>query len=202
MTCKVLQSSHKRQRRGFTLIELMFAMASFSIMLVVAVSGFLNAMWIYNQASVSRDNQQQVRTIVDQIGRNVRSASRAYIYDSTLCLIGTPEGNLRYYQDGGHIRKTRVVSCDSSSIDYGSYTYTDLMSGGNQVKVSDLTVRVLQQGEITTPSGGSLPKAQSVEITIGIIRGTGAGLAASVRERQFSNEFKLKSVFAIRDTLR
>ncbi len=128
---------HKRSchPQGFTLIELLFAMTAFSIMLVVAVSGFLNAMWIYNQATISRDNQQQVRSIVDAMGRNIRTATYANVpfigapvsgglppvvngY-SSLCLEGSVDGTIYYYKKNDHLFSRKVQSCRPT--DVGQY---------------------------------------------------------------------------------
>ncbi len=184
--------------KGFTLIELMFAMAAFSVMLVIAVSGLLNAMTIYNQANVSRDNQQQVRAIVEGLTRNIRAASVARVLsDGSLCLEGTPDGDVRYYQAlvaGGpakHLMRTNITNATRCSVltpadlSYDTTTTKDLMSGGKSTDVSVFWPRQLQQVD-----GAGNPAAPSVRITLGIERGAGA---ASVRQRQFSNQFKLTS---------
>ncbi len=207
----------KHQPRGFTLIELMFAMTAFCIMLVVAVSGFLNAMWIYSQASVSRDNQQQVRTIVDQIGRNVRAASRAYkTSDGSLCLQGTPEGNIRYYQDSNaHLLSIQVVDCgvgwdsttqltNSASLTYpAGASAKDLMSGGASVTVSIFRVDLYGQAAVAVPppKPSPSPVSQSVRVELGVMRGVKADVVANARTRQFSNEFIMHSLYTVRGTL-
>ena len=188
-----------RQPQGFTLIELLFAMTAFSIMLVVAVSGLLNAMAIYNQANVSRDNQQQVRTIVEQIGRDIRAASKAVrLNDGSLCLEGTTSGDVRYYQtlvgSSNHLMRAGVTSgCvvysnSPTALTYVTGSEKDLMSGGSVTKVRVFQPSVLQQ----SPTD---PKAESVIITFGMVRGSAS--PTSVRERQFSNEYKLTSAFMV-----
>lgn len=199
-----LNHPHKniRQPQGFTLIELLFAMTAFSIMLVVAVSGLLNAMAIYNQANVSRDNQQQVRSIVEQVGRDIRAASKATVLsDGSLCLEGTTSGNIRYYQavvgtgPAKHLKRvglggdcTAFANPFVPSLPYIAGSEKDLMSGGSATTVSVFEAKVLQQNPTD-------PKAESVRITFGMVRGAGA--PASVRERQFSNEYKLTSAFMV-----
>lgn len=186
-----------KQPQGFTLIELLFAMTAFSIMLVVAVSGLINAMAIYNQANVSRDNQQQVRSIVEQIGRDIRSASKAVVFaDGTLCLEGTTDGGVRYYQGDpsspNHLMRIKITNLDQCEVrDVNSFTYDlsskkDLMSGGSVTKVSVFQAAIIQQSSTD-------PKVESVTITFGMVRGTGS----SVRERQFGNQYKLTSAFMV-----
>lgn len=160
-----LKHKQARKAQGFTLIELLFAMTAFSIMLVVAVSGFLNAMWIYNQATISRENQQQVRNIVDSMGRNIRTATYANVpfngaitvgnpwlppVDSgysSLCLEGSIDGTVYYYKKNNHLFFRKVQSCrlsdgsrylnaeDPASPGIPLSSEKDLISGGAAVKL-------------------------------------------------------------------
>lgn len=189
--------------KGFTLIELLFAMTAFTVMLVVAVSGYLNAMWIYNQSAVSRDNQQQVRTIVDTIGRNIQNARATMVYGSTtvdtvLCLEGTPQGTLQYKVNASsHLISQAVSACPERAEDI-------VVSPGaaEQDLVGDTTVHVrsFKATKYQQPLlGAATTGVESVRITFGLVRGT-VGAAATPRERQFSNQFELTSTFMLRDS--
>jgi prepilin-type N-terminal cleavage/methylation domain-containing protein len=203
---------HDRRPHGFTLIELLFAMTAFSIMLVVAVSGFLNAMWIYNQATVSRDNQQQVRFIIDSIGRSVRTAS--FVFTPTLgalCLEGTTQGNTYYYTKDidpsaavtkNHLFVKQVQGCDPAETptylkDVLPVQEKDLLTGGTSVQLQPSFVgtgfyAVAYEQPVVPPATISV---QSVRISVGLVRGE----TSSPRQRQFNNSFEMSSTFLVRN---
>lgn len=212
MIGRKVHSTRARNPQGFTLIELLFAMTAFSIMLVVAVSGFLNAMWIYNQATVSRDNQQQARFIIDAIGRNVRTASFVSTRTlGTLCLEGTTEGNIYYYtkdiDPSAAVTKNHLFVKQVQSCVFGEATYLkdvvlpveekDLITGGDSVRLQSSFLgtgfyAVAYEQPVTPPSTTSV---QSVRVSVGLVRGE----TNSPRQRQFNNSFELSSTFLVRN---
>ncbi len=179
----------RHQPAGFTLIELLFAMTAFSIMFVVAVSGLLNAMLIYSQANVSRNNQQEARTIVEQIGRDIRSATKVEVSAADKLCVETPSGNKYYYLDGTVLTKVDASNCTPYVPAIGAIpvalTPPDL-------KVSQWTARVLTQ-----PAVLGIQTVKTTQITLKVRRGSDTP-QNSVRQRQFSNEFSLTSSFLLR----
>ena len=181
--------SRQRKPAGFTLIELLFAMTAFIIMLVVAVSGLLNAMLIYSQASVSRDNQQEVRAIVEQIGRDIRSATQVSTPTADRLCIETATGNWLYYLDGTTLKKDNAGSC---------VPYNPAVSP-NPASLTPPGLKVAQWAPVvlTQPPVLGIQVVKSVQITLKAARGSDTP-QNSVRERQFSNEFSLTSSFLLR----
>lgn len=182
-------------KKGFTLIELVFAMAGFSIMLVVAVSGFLNAVAIYNQANVSRDNQQQVRGAMEQMSVDIRSAKGSAIKlgtDNTwLCLTDTSRGDIVYYGTGlgsadGVLRVRRLADTENC---------TDHLSGA--VENSNDTVVLSNALEFKVTQ---LVQSESIQ-SVRVLLSRRLGSEASARARQFSNAFSLQSTYLHRGGL-
>lgn len=76
---------------GFTLVELLLAMALFSFMLSILSLGFLQIGRIYQSGVASRSTQQTSRAIMEDISREVRGASTILVpvdssTDNELCL--------------------------------------------------------------------------------------------------------------------
>lgn len=61
---------YKNTRRGFTIIELMLAMAFFSSILVLGTSAFVQMLGIYNKGVAVKQMNQVGRTLTDGIIRN------------------------------------------------------------------------------------------------------------------------------------
>jgi prepilin-type N-terminal cleavage/methylation domain-containing protein len=59
---------------GYTLIELVLAIAVFSFMLLIIVNGYLNVFRIYQNGLASRDTQQNGRIGMEELVRAVREA--------------------------------------------------------------------------------------------------------------------------------
>ncbi len=184
---------------GFTLIELVFAMAGFTMMLVIAVSGFLNATWIYNQANVSRDNQQQVRRVMEQIGAEIRTASvvSADSTDGVLC-IGGSSGNKLYKIDGSSPNKRLMlyqlqpknalpVNCADES------TYA-LSASGNSLMPNQTLEDFKPELFVQNPGSQAYGPTQTVRVAITVSRGD----TTSARSRQFSNTYGLRGMYLVR----
>lgn len=183
----------RQQPKGFTLIELMFAMTAFTIMLVVAISGLLNAMYIYSQANVSRSNQQETRSIVDEVGRDIRSASVAVVYGtpSNLCL-ETPGGNVLYYVDTtvNSLRKKDIIDCDTTPP-------ADLSGGNNDaLTIPELKVEKWVAEKVEQKDGAGNVTATSIRVTLGVYRGVQT--PTNRRDLEFSNRFELTSTYLLR----
>lgn len=185
-----------RKERGFTLIELIFAMAGFSVMLIVAVSGFLNAVAIYNQANVSRDNQQQVRRTMEQIGAHIRSAKQSTVKpDNNQAVLGIkdgPAGGVVYYKNAAQSvtsnLRTRKVSGSDMLQGCIVYLQTFTVQSGDSViltSVKSFELNQYLQGEV---------ESQSIRVLIE----KSVGTEATPRARQFSNAFKLQSTYFLR----
>lgn len=79
------QTAHVRQQ-GFTLIELILAMAVFSFMLLIVVSGFINVVHLHNRTMALNQAQDNARAAMDQVVQAVRNSSSS----SAPVIQGTP----------------------------------------------------------------------------------------------------------------
>jgi|GEM_PF-2074738 len=69
-----------RQRRGFTLVELMLALAFFSFILIFVLGGFLLIMRNYNRGVTSTRIHQAGRNVMEEMVRELRQSSSAPSY--------------------------------------------------------------------------------------------------------------------------
>ncbi|MCE7936478.1 prepilin-type N-terminal cleavage/methylation domain-containing protein [Candidatus Saccharibacteria bacterium CPR2] len=79
-----------KQQSGFTIIELLLAMAVFSFVLMITVAGFIQVNRSYTKGITVRRAQDSARTIVEQLSREIR-ISKKVAYDSAsrkLCIDG------------------------------------------------------------------------------------------------------------------
>jgi prepilin-type N-terminal cleavage/methylation domain-containing protein len=86
---------------GFTLVELLMAMAVFSFMLLIIVVGFINVVGLHNQALAANAAQDSARSAMDTVVQGIRDSSAVLspttqgAPSTTLCLAtasGADEG--------------------------------------------------------------------------------------------------------------
>src|SRR3990167_10286830 len=65
----------QRRQAGFTVVELMMASAIFSVVALVALTGFIEIGRLFYKGATYTANQQVVRTIVDQVRADMASSS-------------------------------------------------------------------------------------------------------------------------------
>ncbi|HEX3082445.1 MAG TPA: prepilin-type N-terminal cleavage/methylation domain-containing protein [Candidatus Saccharimonadia bacterium] len=101
MLMKRANQRRKGNEQGFTLVELLVAMAVFSFMLVIVVVGFINIVHLHNQAIASNMAQDNARTAIDEIVRAVRDSQGEITAtagpNGTLCVGSPTAGQERYY---------------------------------------------------------------------------------------------------------
>lgn len=121
-----------QNNRGFTLVELMLAMALLSFVLAIVSVGFLQIGKIYQSGVASRNTQQVSRRIMEDIAREVRSATAIIVpvntsTDNELCL----EANssfVRYQRTtDGTFKKAIYSGGDCTSAIPGGATVTLLI---------------------------------------------------------------------------
>ncbi len=105
-------------RRGFTLVELLLAMAFFSFILLFATTGFIIVNRSYNKGLTVKLVQDEARSTMERFSREIRSVSSAGIRfptDPSEPPTGTPldscitlDGNSYYWTD-------RINSSDAQS---------------------------------------------------------------------------------------
>lgn len=104
---------------GFSLVELLLAMAVFSFMLLIITAGFINVVRIQQSGVASRSTQQSARLVLDSLMKDVRAASVARVRETgqndALCL-DTGGQTLEYAVDSnGDLRVASIGSLAASS---------------------------------------------------------------------------------------
>lgn len=98
-----------KKSTGFTMVELLFAVANFAFIMMIAISAFIAVMQVYNKASFARRTQQTARTVLDQIAKDSFGSSIMNTKDgwcklnlevNCICFI-TDNKAIAYYQAYG-----------------------------------------------------------------------------------------------------
>lgn len=100
---------------GFSLIELLVAMAVFSFMLLIVSTGFIGIIKINQSTNASRLTQQSARLIIETLERQLRASSRVVVTAETstlnrLCLFDDSQ-YIEYAVDAsGNLRQGTIPS--------------------------------------------------------------------------------------------
>lgn len=183
---------------GFTLVELVVAMAVFSMMLVIIVSGMINIVRMHNQALASNLAQDNARGAMDELVRGIRNSS------------GVDWANT---DNGGVNGTTRLClkSANSPGTEYWVKSAAGILTlyrydggcstGAGGVVVTDPVVNVqdFKVTPVTSTTAGFSRQEVHISVTIGSSNGTttgsGAGTtcAASTSDREFCSVVTLTS---------
>jgi prepilin-type N-terminal cleavage/methylation domain-containing protein len=189
--------SVKSNESGFTLIELIVAMAVFSFMLLIIVVGILNIIRFHDSAIASNVAQDNARTAMDEVVQAVRNSSQVNFDAATnpgqLCL-SRSAGSLAFYYVSGGVLYRRDNSCTNTSPTGASAITTGgTCSSGFGVCVRDFTAT-------RRTSGSNVLKPEvDISITVGSSNGTTTGLGAATTcannnaARQYCSVITLKS---------
>src|SRR5437868_10299723 len=93
----------KLNQLGFTLTELIIAMAIFSTMLVIVTTGFITSVRLYVAGTSARTTQDNARSIMDVITRDIRASNGVLVTadvnsNTILCTYGT-SSRVVYHED-------------------------------------------------------------------------------------------------------
>lgn len=77
---------NNKNKTGFTLVELLFAMAILGIMLTIAMLTFIGVFRFYNWANVTRKTQAASRQVMDDMSRKIQNSRIIFASGSTICL--------------------------------------------------------------------------------------------------------------------
>jgi prepilin-type N-terminal cleavage/methylation domain-containing protein len=158
-----------RKSDGFTMIELLVAMAVFSFMLVIIVVGFINIVKMHNQALASNMSQDNARTAMDELVRSVRDSTGVVtpapgVPSSTLCLANASGPQNTYYVTGGILyrasdcaSRANPVAVTNSSVQVANFIATVKTAGADILKPQvELTITVASNNGTTTGSGATV----------------------------------------------
>jgi len=167
---------HSAKASGFSLIELLMAMAVFSFMLLIISAGFIGIVHINQSTTASRNTQQNARIVIETIERQLRSASVVYVQmvpatpplipantQGRLCLM-TESTYLEYVVQGDNLTVGPVASlaaCDAAAAPYI----------GTTSQLNDSGVKVVRFVPTTTAIVGQNGGLASVELSM-----VGAGI--------------------------
>lgn len=143
------------RQRGFTLVELVVAMAVFGMLLLIIVTGFMNIIRMHDEAIAANLAQDSARGAMDTVVTSIRNSSSVYaICDSanancsapatateTLCLTQASGAQEDFFYVGNGVTGTKGVmyhatSC-SLSAGNGAQAITD-----SAVSVTNFTATV------------------------------------------------------------
>jgi len=153
---------------GFTLVELLVAMAIFSFMLLIVVSGFINIVHIHNQAVAANIAQDNARTAMDELVRGVRTSNGVLPSAAgTLCLTNTSNGQqILYYVAGGILNRADSPRCTAPGVNVQAIT-------SSIVSVTSFSAVVGTVG---------VPKPEvNIALTVASNNGTTSGTGATVK---------------------
>jgi prepilin-type N-terminal cleavage/methylation domain-containing protein len=175
---------------GFTLVELVIAMAVFSFMLLIITAGFMNIVRMHNMAIASNYAQDNARTAMDELVRAVRDSTTMAVTNDAggtgldeLCVSDATGSKKVYYVQSKVLY--RATGCPSP--------------GTNKQAITNSYVAVKFISAAPT-NDASLPKpAYEITLTVGSDNSTtgGAGTATTctgnAQSRQFCSVVTLTS---------
>lgn len=151
----------KSRPAGFTLVELIIAMAIFSLLLLLITSGIVQIMRIYQSGVASRRTQAAARLTMETITRDVRSSLNAVAAANSICLEGGE--TVRYVYDSVNnslLRQTLNGACAGGT----STAATAIIDGSG-----DSNTQLRQFDNVIITDGDGNPA--SVQITLLVTTG-------------------------------
>ena len=160
---------------GFTLVEVLMAMAVFSFMLTIILVGFLSVVRTHESGVVQRSTQQNARLALDQVEKIIHSSAEATTSTANgypvLCLKQAGQTQVLEIQPQGSGKSSRntltlgTIPSSDSCHSAASFSYQAL---------TDATVTVPANGFVVNPiaAEGSSLGAVTVTLTVASIFGT------------------------------
>jgi len=105
----------KHKQAGFTLIEVMLAMAILTFMLLVVSLAYINIARLYNASTAARNVQQNNRFAMEQMSRVARTSKSVIFSDpdsnGSLTAICFVSSKTLFYVVDGALRQAKVTDC-------------------------------------------------------------------------------------------
>jgi prepilin-type N-terminal cleavage/methylation domain-containing protein len=137
---------------GFTLVELLLAMAIFSFMLLIMSAGVIRLIHFYQATLDVRATQQAAREVSDDLTEAARQSSLITVSNVGPAYGGQPESAVCFFSSLSHNADSTITGSGIAfyAQQTGTYQWTIY-----QVAFSGLTSNVTGSGSCTPPSGGA-----------------------------------------------
>jgi prepilin-type N-terminal cleavage/methylation domain-containing protein len=176
-----------REDRGFTLIELVMAMAVFSFMLLIIMEGFSQIIELHNGVIEANAAQDNARGAMDTIVTDLRSASQVTVPSgaalpvsaNTLCIL-TAAGGWQYFKV-----VTNTVVTPNTKILYRSDNCTNINSNAVALTSPDVQVANFQA---TLETGGPNVSEPEVSATITVASNNNSTFGSAANTKCNNNE--------------
>lgn len=86
-----MSRSHKRTAAGFTIVELMIALAVFSVLLILVLAAITQMTRMYYKGVITARTQQSTRELIDRVAQQVQFSSDQPVVDAAnkqVCIDG------------------------------------------------------------------------------------------------------------------
>ena len=160
--------THHAKAQGFTLIELMIALAFVAFILIFATTAVIQVMQTYNKGVAVKQINQAGRTTLEDMVRFIRMADPVVVNTSAIannrvCLGGvsyvwnlynTPPASTNLYDDGSPITLTRVNDAANAMCKISGSSYLPVPKAqATDVLLSNVWVMALSvsQPSVTSP---------------------------------------------------
>jgi len=201
-----MKKALRKTQKGFTLIEVIVAATMFSLLLVVAIGGLVNVLTIYTGASSSRDNQQAMRNITEEIGRRAQFAANmstpTIAGQQYLCIKPSSADTFAYKKIGGpndgviqranlSTSPTTTTDCVSPSTNLAISSATEWKTiSAENISVYKFMPTVILNNAEGTPSVGI--NVVSLDLGVGV---RPKGDLTFFGGQKFKNEFQVQVAF-------
>ncbi len=137
----MLKNIFSKNRRGFTLLELMVALGIFSVVMLIAVDGFVRSLRTQRQASAFSFVNSNLSTVIEQMAKEIRTGKN-FCANGILCgsssqlsFVNANNKTVTYCFDSGSIKKNIGQDCSSGQKITGenvSVQYLNFIISGNR----------------------------------------------------------------------
>lgn len=163
---------YRQSAAGFTLIELILAMAVFSFMLLIVVSGFMTIVHMHNQAAALNDAQDNAQAAMDQVVEAVRNSPSGV----APVVLGTPpQGASLCVQNSSGSEQIFYVDSASKAL----MRATDCTNRLNAQALTNANVFVSNFAPTLVTTSGSAGSKPDVEVALTVATNNGTTNGAS-----------------------
>lgn len=104
-------------RKGYTLVEMLVAMALFAILMTMSYAVILTSQKINTRSMAMRDTQTEARNIIDLISRDIKS--------DTFCSLEVKDSKTLEIKTAQVVIGQDTYSCQSDTLITKTYSYSD-----------------------------------------------------------------------------